>query len=78
MTKSNFIDGDKLHTDDSAGETLGIKTPTLRKWRREGIGPPWIRLGGRLIGYLESDLKKWLVQNRYTSNADELSAKSKR
>lgn len=78
MTSPVFMNGDKLHTDDSVSHTLGVKISTLRKWRREGGGPPWVRLGKRLIGYLESDIQAWLAGQRYNSTADELNSKSRR
>ena len=36
---------------------------TLAKWRCMGIGPPFIRFGGRIL-YLGKDLNDWLDQHR--------------
>ena len=51
---------------------LGISVSGLRRWRRDGQGPPFIRMG-RLIRYDESDLGQWLEANkiRGTSEAKE-------
>ena len=67
-----------IMTEGETASLLRVKRFTLRKWRREGCGPPFVRCGGRLIRYINNDIVLWVEQNRYTSNADELSAKSKR
>ena len=36
---------------------------TLAKWRCMGIGPPFIRFGGRIL-YLGKDLNDWLDRHR--------------
>lgn len=36
-----------------------ISTAVLRKWRREGKGPRFIKLG-RLVRYLITDVEVWL------------------
>ena len=67
-----------IMTEGETASLLRIKRFTLRKWRREGCGPPFIRCGGRLIRYIDNDVVRWVEQNRYNSNADELSMKAKR
>ena len=47
----------------AAAEYLGIAYATLVLWRREGHGPPYLRLG-RLIRYPESDMDAWLDSMR--------------
>lgn len=39
---------------------LGVSKVTLSRWRRRGEGPPWRRLGPRLIRYPEAELVAWL------------------
>ncbi len=62
-------------TEEEAASLLRVKLFTMRKWRREGGGPPYIRCGGRLIRYIKNDVMGWLADNKFGSNAHELSAK---
>jgi len=39
-----------------------VSVAALRKWRRLGIGPRFLRLG-RLVRYLDSDIRQWLESN---------------
>jgi excisionase family DNA binding protein len=63
-------------TETEAASYLGLKVFTLRKWRREGSGPEYIRCGARLIRYMQVDVDDWLEQRKFQSNAHELSAMS--
>ena len=46
-----------------AGRYIGYKPDTLRKWRREGTGPAYIRCN-RSVRYLLADLDAWLAKHR--------------
>lgn len=61
-------------TEVEAASYLGLKVYTLRKWRREGSGPEYIRCGARLIRYMQADIDSWLAQRKFNSNAHEMSA----
>jgi predicted DNA-binding transcriptional regulator AlpA len=61
-------------TEGEAASYLGLTVYTLRKWRREGSGPEYIRCGSRLIRYMQADIDSWLAQRKFHSNAHELSA----
>lgn len=41
----------------------GIKKTKIYKLMREGKFPPCIKLGGRAVGWLETDLDTW-IQNQ--------------
>ncbi len=43
---------------------LQLSPSTLKKWRNEGRGPRWLRLGSRRIRYREADVESWLTQQR--------------
>lgn len=43
---------------DAAAAWLGMGNGTLRRWRSEGRGPRWVRVG-RLAKYRLSDLVAW-------------------
>ena len=62
-----------LSTIDAA-QQLGMKSQTLRKWRHNGRGPRYVRLGNRRTGramYRPSDLDAWLAANTYSSTSAE-------
>lgn len=46
--------------DKSAAKYLNVTTTTLRRWRNEGVGPRWFKLGNRLVRYRMDDLKAFL------------------
>ena len=64
----------EIYTEAETAGYLKLKIYTLRKWRREGGGPPYIRCGGRLIRYIKADIDDWLINNTFASQAAELRA----
>ena len=44
---------------------IGVKEPTLKAWRRKGIGPPYVRFGNR-VRYRICDVEAWLAANTVT------------
>ena len=46
-----------------AARQLRVSVTGLRKWRREGTGPRYVRLGGRLIRYRQTDIAQWVEGN---------------
>ena len=59
-------------TENEVADFLQVKNFTLRKWRREGGGPPFVRCGERLIRYTPADVHAWLSKNSFGSSAHEL------
>ncbi len=59
-------DRDVLIPAAQVPEYLGIQRQTLARWRHEGFGPPWVRMG-RLIYYRSSDLRTW-IESRVRKN----------
>ena len=47
-----------------AAEYLGLASSTLEKMRRDREGPPFVRLGGRAVGYDVRDLDAWVDEQR--------------
>lgn len=43
---------------------LGIAVRTLEDWRRRKCGPPFHRLGKRLVVYFEDELGNWINAQR--------------
>ncbi|MCZ8282579.1 MAG: hypothetical protein O9286_10100 [Aquidulcibacter sp.] len=44
-----------------AALVLSVSLSLLKKWRAEGVGPRFVRLGGRAIGYRRADLSDWIA-----------------
>ncbi len=40
---------------------LSVSLSLLKKWRLQGGGPRFVRLGGRAIGYRRADLSDWIA-----------------
>jgi predicted DNA-binding transcriptional regulator AlpA len=57
----------ELLTEQQAAALLTVSIPTMGRWRREGTGPPWFRLGGAKKGavrYRRDELLAWLEAQR--------------
>lgn len=50
----------KLLSPREVSVLTGISIPQLEKWRREGGGPHWARLGDRMVKYHVEDLRTWI------------------
>jgi predicted site-specific integrase-resolvase len=48
-----------LLTPALTGQVLGISPQTLARWRVEGKGPPFVKLGGR-VAYRQATLQSWI------------------
>jgi predicted DNA-binding transcriptional regulator AlpA len=59
-----------LLSNNEAAAYLGLSNRTLPGLRRRGGGPPYIKLGGRRVGYLKHDLDAWLESRRRLSTSD--------
>ena len=69
------LDPFKFLTEAEAASCLRIKKETLRKWRRNGCGPHYIRCGDRLVRYQEADIHEWLSRKKHAGETDELISK---
>jgi len=49
---------------------LSLKPATLRRWRTEGFGPPFFKVG-RYVRYRLSEARAWLEANKHTSTTYE-------
>lgn len=62
------------HNDDRANalseselaRRANVSIAALRKWRREGTGPRFLKLG-RLVRYLAQDVDRWLEAHAVVS-----------
>ena len=53
----------KAIDDVKASELIGVAVQTLRNWRFEGKGPPYIKCG-RAVRYRVKDLAEWMNKRR--------------
>jgi hypothetical protein len=51
-----------LLTPAQAADWMGLKTDTLRDWRRTGLGPKWISISRKTIRYRLADLVAFAAQ----------------
>lgn len=58
----NYIDAGLL-TASAAADLLGLDARTLNNWRYRGIGPVFIRLGGK-VRYSVIDLNAYVANSR--------------
>jgi excisionase family DNA binding protein len=47
-------------TPQQLAEELGIGEVTLWRWRRDGVGPRFHRVGPRAIRYARADVAEWM------------------
>jgi hypothetical protein len=53
-------DPDCCIPEKPAAAVLGVSVALLRKWRRTGQGPLYLRLGNRIVRYRWSDLQEFM------------------
>lgn len=51
---------DTLLTTRQVADRLGLSPGTLENWRRAGKGPPWQKLGPRMVRYPSDSVEKWV------------------
>ncbi len=61
---------DTLIHERDFSRRIGKSTRTLARWRDEGSGPEYVRLG-RTVYYPEAAAAKWIEARTYASTADE-------
>ncbi len=54
--------GDWLN-DKEIRARCDVSQATLYLWRKQGKGPPWFRIGGRIL-YDKTEFEKWLESQR--------------
>jgi predicted DNA-binding transcriptional regulator AlpA len=51
---------DPILTEQEYRAWVGISAPTAQRQRSEGMGPPFVQLSDRRIGYRRSAVEQWL------------------
>jgi predicted DNA-binding transcriptional regulator AlpA len=58
-------------TDQQLCDLLHVNPRTSMRWRRDGGGPPFIRVGERRVLYRASDVNSWLAARTFAHRAAE-------
>jgi predicted DNA-binding transcriptional regulator AlpA len=53
----------------AAAERIGLKQKTFENWRCQGAGPPFYKIGARVV-YDDAEVDAWLESRRRTSTAE--------
>ncbi|WP_447975510.1 helix-turn-helix transcriptional regulator [Nitrospira sp. Kam-Ns4a] len=48
-------------TEEQVANMLQVSRRTLQAWRIRGGGPPFAKIGARMVRYRESDVAEWLA-----------------
>lgn len=59
----------KLLNSREAAPCVGVAEKTLNNWRVLGLGPKFIRAGGRIV-YDPSDIEEWKSAQRRSSTSE--------
>jgi len=59
--------GNRVRTEPEAAEYCCISLPHFRRMRRCGLGPRFVQLSTRRIGYRLRDLDEWLQERVVTT-----------
>jgi excisionase family DNA binding protein len=70
MTTEAMGDDEGLLTEQDAAELLQVPLSTLRRWQREGAGPPCLKIG-RQVRYRQVAVERWLTGGLQASSPDE-------
>jgi phage terminase Nu1 subunit (DNA packaging protein) len=46
-----------------AAHVAKVAVKTLAKWRCEGVGPPYFKVGGYLVRYDRRQLEQWIAKS---------------
>lgn len=71
--QSKEVLADEFYTDPQFAALVQRSTRTTETWRRRGGGPPFVRLGRRIL-YRKRDVELWLQRNTFRHRAEELAS----
>lgn len=58
-----------LDTPEEAAKKIGVSPKTLAKWRWQGDGPKYLKIGSR-VAYRPADIEAWLNSRQYFSTSE--------
>ena len=63
--------GRPLLPPDQAAERLGVDVEYLGRLRREGGGPPYVRIGAKTVRYPPEQLDQYIAEQTFASTSAE-------
>lgn len=54
---------DEVMTTEQVAKLLQVVPGTLRRWRFNGEGPPWVKLAPKLCRYRRTEVMAWLAEH---------------
>ena len=60
-----------FYSTEQAAQALGTTERTMESWRLKGIGPVFIRMGGRLVRYKGDALLQFTNERTFRSTSEE-------
>lgn len=66
--------GDDFWTDAQLAKALQVTQRTTLRWRRDGGGPPFVRIGKHRILYRRASVEQWIDGRTYPHMAAEAAA----
>ena len=70
MTTGMMGDDDGLLTEQDVAGALKVSLSTLRRWHREGTGPPCLEIG-RQVRYRRAAVERWSTGGIQAGSPDE-------
>jgi predicted DNA-binding transcriptional regulator AlpA len=52
----------RILSEGELARYLRVSRACLRRWRAVGQGPPWLRVGKRLVRYDMAALRRWIEE----------------
>ncbi len=65
----------KYLSETELSALLRVSQRTIQRWRANGDGPPFIRVGAKSIRYELSSCKAWAEKRTFIHHAQELTAR---
>lgn len=66
MSQTNTL---QLNDERETARMLHVSRATLRAWRARGGGPPWLRVGGKLVRYDLTAVHEWIAEQNNKTQA---------
>jgi predicted DNA-binding transcriptional regulator AlpA len=60
----------KMLRPNEAANYLALSASTLAKMRLRGDGPPYVKIGSRVVVYVLADLEEWLLSRKRRSTSE--------
>jgi predicted DNA-binding transcriptional regulator AlpA len=63
--QSALSDAEKYIDTKAAAAMLCMSESALRKWRVQGIGPPFKKIGAKSVRYRVGDIRNWIETTQH-------------